>query len=97
MYGVRPIRKPKFDVTVTGVSLISEGNFALFSVTRMLLAGWKLGDNANSIWLTKVERTMQFDIKVRSAKGALFCILMKRQRKETEVSALLTKGTTMSL
>ena len=87
----------QFEVTMTGVSLIPKGNFNIFSITRLLLAGWKIGGDANSIWVKKVQWTIRFDTRVTTAKGALFCILMKRQIKKTEVSALLTTGTTMSL
>ena len=87
----------QFEVTMTGVSLIPEGDFNLFSITRLLLAGWKLGGNASSIWVTKGQRTIRFDIRVTTAKGTLFFIFMKRQIKKTEVSALLTTGTTLSL
>jgi len=49
----------------------------VFSVTKLLLAGWKLGGNQNAIWLDKGNKKIIVDIKLLTQRGMIFCIYFK--------------------
>jgi hypothetical protein len=44
----------------------------------MMKAGWKLNGDANSIYITKDEARIDFDIKIPTPKGVLFAMYLKR-------------------
>ena len=82
-------------VTLTDVSCRKGNNFNLFSVGRCLINGWKLSGDSEGLELTKGEKKIRFDIVVRTKKGALYCVLMKRDSGSAnqEVAAALGPGT----
>jgi hypothetical protein len=58
-------------VIFTDVSHLSEGNFNLFSVTRLQKKGWTLTRNADYIKLEKEKKSLLFNIVINTPKGAL--------------------------
>ena len=43
--------------------------------------GWILGGDHETMWLTKGERTVIFDIKIPTPKGTLYAMYFKRESK----------------
>ena len=70
--------------TIKDVVHTPNSRFNLFSVTKRMQDGWILGGDKESMWLTKGDQKINFDIKISTPKGALFCIYFKR---ECEVAA----------
>ena len=64
-------------VTMTDV-VVGKKGFNLFSRTKMQKAGWILGGDKLSIWLTKDGKTLKFDIPISTRKGVVFAICIKR-------------------
>ena len=87
------------EVTLTEVSCRKGNNFNLFSVGRCLVNGWKLSGDSEGLELSKGEKKIKFDIVVRTKKGALYCVLMKRKKvnQDKEVAAALGPGTSIPL
>jgi hypothetical protein len=54
------------------VSLLPEGNFNLFSVTRLQKKGWTLTGNVDYIKLEKGTKSLLFNIVIKTPKGALY-------------------------
>ncbi len=57
---------------ITDVSHLPEGNFNLFSVTRLQNKGWTLTGNAYYIKLEKGKKSLLFNIVINTPKGALY-------------------------
>ena len=57
------------EATMTDVTVLPNGGFNLFSVTKLQKAGWLLRGDDKSIELTKGERKIRFDIVIPTAKG----------------------------
>jgi hypothetical protein len=57
---------------ITDVSHLPEGNFNLFSVTRLQKKGWTLTGNADHIKLQKGKKSLLFNIVINTPKGALY-------------------------
>eukprot|EP00977_Amphora_coffeiformis_P012694 scaffold3199_cov165-Amphora_coffeaeformis.AAC.17 len=51
------------------VSVIPNGKFNLFSVTRMMIKGWKLRGDDSALWLEKDGQRVVFDIKIPIKEG----------------------------
>lgn len=65
---------PVFQVKMKDV-IISEGSsFNLFSITAMLRKGWKLSGSDQHLSLMKNDCVINFDIKIYTTRGMLFCI-----------------------
>ncbi len=60
------------EVTITDVSHLPEGNFNLFSLTRLQKKGWTISGNADYIKLQKGGNSLLFNIVVNTPTGALF-------------------------
>ena len=86
-------------VTLTDVSYRKGNNFNLFSIGRCLTNGWSLNGSSEELVLTKGDKTIKFDIVVRTKKGALYCALMKRieENESQEIAAALGPGTKIEL
>lgn len=63
---------------LTDVALISTG-YNLFSCTKMQKKGWILGGDQNSIWLTKGDQKIAFDIKITTPNGMIFAMFLWRE------------------
>ena len=48
--------------------------FNLFSAMKLLMNGWDLGGDRNAIWLRNIERTVKFDIKIKTKEGIIFAM-----------------------
>ncbi len=60
------------EVIITDVSHLPEGNFNLFSVTRLQKKGWTLTGNGDYIKLEKGKKSLLFNIVINTPKGALY-------------------------
>ncbi len=81
------------------VTHCATGKFNLFSVTKLMKHGWTLGGDHNSIWLTKGDQRIVFDIKVDTPKGVIYCMYFKRKDTTAirETSHATTDGVTMNI
>jgi hypothetical protein len=65
---------------MSDVVYLPTGQFNLFSLTKMTTnQGWILGGDDKGIWLTKGDQKLLFDIAIRTLKGMLFAMYMKRE------------------
>ena len=69
----------------------------VFSVTKLLLDGWKLGGDQNTTWLDKGITKIKFDIKILTQSGAIFCMYFQHRLTEREISASVIKMHTGAL
>jgi hypothetical protein len=72
--------------TLTDVTHLPTGMFNLFSLTKMMKLGWTLGGDSKSVWLTKGEDTVIFDILIPTNKGMLLAMYFKRN---TEIAGAM--------
>jgi hypothetical protein len=64
---------------ITDVSLTKNSPFNLFSLTKMMRQGWKLGgDNMNGITLEKKDKVLKFDIPIETPKGVVYAMYVRR-------------------
>ena len=83
---------PVFQVRMEDV-IISEGaSYNLFSITAMLRKGWKLSGSDQHLILKKDECVLNFDIKIYTTRGMLFCIKIDRNTN-TDLIANVTEQT----
>ena len=75
--------KELHDTTIKELVYVPESSFNLFSLSKRLENGWKLGGDAKVIWLEKDDYKIMFDIKIKTPKGALFCAYFKWQEVAT--------------
>jgi hypothetical protein len=69
----------KFDVVLEDIQTNEKLNYNLFSVTKMLLKGYQLKGNKNSITVWNQMRSIMFDLAVRTRNGAVFCAKFMRK------------------
>ena len=77
------------EVTSVKIEIIThmpKVEFNLFSVSKRMQEGWKLGGDKDEMWLTKNGQTIKFDIKVQTPKGAVYCAYIKRDVVLTAVA-----------
>ena len=74
----------KLNVKITGVALVPDCAFNLFSLSKLLKKGWSLHGNADALTLSSPDGTckLRFDIKITTPNGVLFAIYMKRTHTE---------------
>jgi len=65
------------DAALMEVAMVP-GGFNLFSATKRLRAGWKLGGDDDAVWIAKDGHKTVFDIQIDTAQGAPFCACFKR-------------------
>jgi hypothetical protein len=80
-------------VVLTEVTLLPTAAFNLFSLTKMIEKGWILHGNDDMIWLDKGDKTVKFDIKIKTSRGVLFCMNIKRTVKSAEELAMANANT----
>jgi len=85
------------DAKTTDVAYIPEANFNLFSITRRLRQGFKLGGGKNSIWLEKNGKKIVFDIVIPTPKGAIYCAYLKRKNVEVASASKANKVISVDL
>jgi hypothetical protein len=79
------------EVTITDVSHLSEGNFKLFSLTRLPKKGWTLSGNAEYIKLQKDGNSLLFNIVLNTPKGALYVSKFCRKGGDEVVGGVADK------
>jgi hypothetical protein len=80
----------KFDVVLADVQINKKFHYNLFSVTKMLLKGYKLESDRHSLTLWNKTRSIVFDIIVRMQNGAPYCARFTRTlgKSKTENSVI---------
>ena len=69
---------------IKGIAHLPRSRYNLFSISRRLDDGWKLGGDQDMIKLVKGNDEIKFDIKIKTKKGAVYCMYFKRH---SEISA----------
>jgi hypothetical protein len=81
--------RPLQNGIITEVALTKSSPFSLFSVTKMMKQGWKLGgDKTIGITLTKGTNVLSFDIPIETAKGVVYGMCITRS--EIAAPAMVT-------
>jgi hypothetical protein len=75
------------DAKISDVTHLPEAKYNLFSITKLQNDGWTLGGNADTIWLTKGDIKIKFDIKIPTPKGVMYAMYHQRN---TEIAAPMT-------
>ena len=57
-----------------GITHLPTSRYNLFSISKRLEEGWKLDGNKDMIKLVKGKEEIRFDIKIKTKKGAGFCM-----------------------
>lgn len=60
--------------TMKDVALVPNGGFNLFSLTKMMSAGWKLIGEKNKMMLKKDNNEINFDIMIPTPKGVIYAM-----------------------
>ena len=97
--------KELYHAKIDDVSYTPGAAFNLFSIGRKLMQGWNIGRTfrtingkreATSIYVEKDNFRLNFDIMIRTEKGAIFCAYIKRLPPEVGATSLeLAKVTTL--
>lgn len=75
-------------IKVSDVTYCPTAKFNLFSTSLLLMNGWKMRGDKNSIIMTKEpNKVIKFNEIVKTAKGMLFCVRIK-SNNESGMSAL---------
>jgi hypothetical protein len=67
--------------TMQAVTHLPTGKFDLFSLTKMQNNGWLLHGNDKTIWLTKGEDKIIFDIIIPTPEGMVFAVYFNRNEE----------------
>lgn len=70
------------DITLDKVQYSPSSKFNLLSITTLLCKGWKLFADGKSMKLYKEDKIVNFDIIVKTPRGMLFAVQIKRKEKE---------------
>ena len=62
---------------MTEVTVLPQGIFNLFSISRMQGEGWILGGDKEAVWITKGKSKLTFDIVVKTPKGRVYAAYMR--------------------
>jgi hypothetical protein len=68
-------------VKMCNVKHVKSANFNLFSITKQQEDGWILHGNRDAIWLTKEDKTVVFDIKIKTSEGMVFAMNVNGKKK----------------
>ena len=75
--------KELYDATIKKLVYVPGSSFNLFSLSKRLENAWKIGGDADAIWLENDAYKIMFDIKMKIPKGVLFCAYFKRKECAT--------------
>eukprot|EP00957_Ditylum_brightwellii_P038829 2934841-Ditylum_brightwellii.AAC.1 len=67
------------EATIKDVVHMPNAGYNLFSLTKRLEQGWALGGGSSTIWITKGNAKITFNIKIKTPKGVIFAIYFKRK------------------
>ncbi len=87
----------KFDVVLGDVQTNEKFHNNQFSVTKMLLKGYKLEGDKHSLTLCNKTRSIVFDIIVHMQNGALYCARFTRTLGKSETANPVRQGEEDSL
>jgi hypothetical protein len=79
----------KFNVMLGDIQTNEKLNYNLFSVTKMLLKGYKLKGDKHLITVWNQTRPIVFDLVIRTKNGALFCAKFTRNLCKSEVATVI--------
>lgn len=84
---------------LTGVQYVPGQRFNLFSLTKAIRDGWKLGnDGDESIWIEKNDKKIVFDVKIPTKTGFLLgCYIMRNVETATANLQVKEKKLKMSV
>jgi hypothetical protein len=85
------------EVIITDVSHLPEGNFNLFSATRLQKKGWTLTENADYIKLQKGKKASLFNIVINTPKEALYVGKFSRKGGDEVVGGATSKAPTYNI
>ena len=76
---------------LTDVSYAPTMKFNLCSLSKLMVNGWKMEGDANSITMRKQGRALIFDIVVRTTTGLVFCMYLERATNEVAFSTITNR------
>jgi hypothetical protein len=80
------------ETVLTEVTLLSNGQFNLFSVRQMTnKVGWLLHGHKEKLWREKNGNKVVFDIVVQTPKGAVYCMYFKCTAQNAEISGVMVE------
>ena len=75
-------------IVIKGVTVSTDGIYNLFSLNKYVTEyGWILHGSKEALILKKDDRELKFKVKIKTKKGVLFCINLKRFSEE-EITAM---------
>ena len=82
------------DFTLVNMACKNLANFNLAPMGAMLMSGWESHANKDRILLTKGALNIEFDIVLKTKRGAIFCAILKPRTKsaEAELEVVDTSG-----
>ncbi len=87
----------KFDIVLGDVQTNEKFHYNLFSVTKMLLKGYKLEGNKHSLTLCNKTISIVFDIIIHTQNGAIYCARFTRKLGKLETANPVIQGEEDSL
>jgi hypothetical protein len=61
-------------IRMSDVKVVPDNKFNLFSITKRLNSGWKLGGDEKSMWLSKGKNKVVFDLMIKTKGGYIFAM-----------------------
>ena len=77
------------ELELKDVMLNPQGTYSLFSMKKRMKEGWTLYGDETKSGLRKGSRNVEFDIIIKTSKGALFCAYFKRKEVTGEKGLIL--------
>ena len=74
------------------VSMVPTCSYNLFSLTKMMKAGWTVIGRGDRLVIQKDGNEVVFDIAIDTSKGVLFAVYLKRSVAQTEISVMQFNG-----
>ena len=80
-------------VCIKRVRVLPNGKYNLFSITKRIANGWTLGGDKDSMWLSKGNEKVVFDIKIPTKEGMVYALYFRRNEAlDHEVTAMSAKS-----
>ena len=85
-------------VQLQSVHVLKQGQFNLFSITKMQRAGWTLSGNKEAIWIEKAGQTkLVFDIVIPTKTGAVYAMYIKRTESTNDQANVAAEPPTYNI
>ncbi len=75
---------------ITDVTYLPTATYNLFSLTQMMTKGWVMGNDTESIWITKGHNKVTFDLKIPTPTGMIYAMYFSR---DTEIAGTIQDKT----